>query len=141
MGELQFTIEHRAGSKHTNTGSLSRQTCFDCKKCKSIEQRDGGPTRQELEAELALEGSEPTASSNTDNVATGPDVTGQVVYTNTFGSGDIKDLVAAQQWDRQMCLPSMSSYSKAYQYQQFESNLVKELCALLGVEKSRASVF
>lgn len=48
-------------------------------------------------AELALERSEPTAGSITDTAVTGPDVTGQTVYTNTSESGDIKNLVAAQQ--------------------------------------------
>jgi transposase InsO family protein len=52
LAEFQYQIEHRPGSKHGNADGLSRQTCSDCKKCKSIEQRDGGPTRQEVEAAL-----------------------------------------------------------------------------------------
>ena len=51
LSEFQFTIEHRAGPRHGNADGLSRQSCVDCKQCRRVEERDGGPTRVELQAE------------------------------------------------------------------------------------------
>ena len=53
LAEFTYQIQHRQGTKHGNANGLSRQQCADCQKCKSIEKRDGGPTRQEVEAALA----------------------------------------------------------------------------------------
>ena len=50
LAEFEFTMEHRAGSKHANADGLSR--CQDCSQCSRIESRDGGPTRAELEEGL-----------------------------------------------------------------------------------------
>ena len=44
--EFQFILEHRAGAKHSNADGLSR--CADCPQCTRIEDRDGGPTQEEL---------------------------------------------------------------------------------------------
>ena len=46
--EFQFKLEHRTGAKHENSNGLSR--CADCSQCARIENRDGGPTREELTA-------------------------------------------------------------------------------------------
>ena len=51
LAEFSYTLEHRAGQKHGNADGLSRQACEDCRQCESIERRDGGPTRQELDSE------------------------------------------------------------------------------------------
>ena len=48
MAEFQYTIEHRAGPRHGNADGLSRQCCSECRQCKRIERRDGGPSREEL---------------------------------------------------------------------------------------------
>ena len=53
MSAFSYELEHRAGKRHGNADGLSRQTpCLDCKQCAAIEQRDGGPSRAEIEAEL-----------------------------------------------------------------------------------------
>ena len=53
MSAFSYDLEHRAGKLHGNADGLSRQTaCLDCKQCAAIEQRDGGPSRAEIEAEL-----------------------------------------------------------------------------------------
>ena len=49
LAEFDFAMEHRAGAKHGNANGLSRMPCADCRQCKAIEDRDGGPTRQELD--------------------------------------------------------------------------------------------
>ena len=46
LAEFRFQLEHRAGAKHGNADGLSR--CADCSQCTRIENRDGGPTREEL---------------------------------------------------------------------------------------------
>ena len=48
LGEFQYNIEHRKGVRHGNADGLSRMTCSDCRQCKRIETRDGGPTRAEV---------------------------------------------------------------------------------------------
>ena len=48
LAEFQFKLEHRAGAKHGNADDLSR--CANCSQCTCIENRDGGPTREELAA-------------------------------------------------------------------------------------------
>ena len=48
LAEFQYTLHHRAGLKHGNADGLSRRPCGDCKQCQRIEERDGGPTWQEL---------------------------------------------------------------------------------------------
>ena len=50
LAEFSYSIEHRAGSKHGNADGLSRRPCAECKQCKHIEERDGGPTKDELAA-------------------------------------------------------------------------------------------
>ena len=51
MSEFKYQTEHRQGIRHGNADGLSRK-CLDCKQCRHIEERDGGPTHEEL-AELA----------------------------------------------------------------------------------------
>ena len=46
LAEFRFQLEHRAGAKHGNADGLS--CCVDCPQCTRIEDRDGGPTREEL---------------------------------------------------------------------------------------------
>ena len=52
LSEFQYQIEHRQGVRHGNADGLSRK-CIDCRQCRHIEERDGGPTHEEL-AELAV---------------------------------------------------------------------------------------
>ena len=53
MSDFSYELKHRTGKRHGNADGLSRQTpCLDCKQCAAIEQRDGGPSRAEIEAEL-----------------------------------------------------------------------------------------
>jgi hypothetical protein len=64
LSEFKFQLQHRAGTKHANADALSRN-CSECKQCRRIEDRDGGPTRAELESEtttpslMATPGSQP----------------------------------------------------------------------------------
>lgn len=55
LGEFQYKIEHRKGVRHGNADGLSRMTCSDCRQCKRIETRDGGPTRNEVVTELLVD--------------------------------------------------------------------------------------
>ena len=48
LSEVKYKLEHRAGKKQGNTDGLSRQACVNCRQCQKIEERDGGPTRQEI---------------------------------------------------------------------------------------------
>ena len=48
LSEFTYTVEHRKGTQHGNADGLSRRSCIDCKQCERVEQRDGGPTHQEL---------------------------------------------------------------------------------------------
>ena len=50
LAEFEFTLEHRAGSKHGNADGLSR--CTDCPQCTRIESRDGGPTHAEIQTTI-----------------------------------------------------------------------------------------
>lgn len=52
LSEFSYTLEHRPGTKHGNADGLSRRPCIDCKQCSKIEQRDGGPCKQEIIQEL-----------------------------------------------------------------------------------------
>ena len=52
LSEFSYETEHRKGEKHGNADGLSRRTCFDCKQCRRVEQRDGGPSHQQLAEEL-----------------------------------------------------------------------------------------
>ena len=54
LAEFKYKIEHRRGAKHSNADGLSRQQCADCRACRAIEGRDGGPSREEVEATLGL---------------------------------------------------------------------------------------
>ena len=61
LSEFPYLIEHRAGPKHGNADGLSRKGwCEDCKQCRAIEQRDGGPTHLEVQQELEAEQTGPT---------------------------------------------------------------------------------
>ena len=51
LSEFNYTVEHRKGSHHGNADGLSRRGCFNCKQCERIEQRDGGPSHQQLSTE------------------------------------------------------------------------------------------
>ena len=53
LSEFQYSTEHRKGAKHGNAEGLSRRACLDCKQCKRIEERDGGPSHLQLAEELA----------------------------------------------------------------------------------------
>ena len=53
LSEFSFIIEHRVGSKHGNADGLSRRPCLDCKKCDRITKSSGGPSMQEIVAELS----------------------------------------------------------------------------------------
>ena len=55
LAEMDYEVEHRAGSKHGNADGLSRNGCVDCKQCQRIEKRDGGATRKEVEESVLLE--------------------------------------------------------------------------------------
>ena len=48
LSEFTYTVEHRKGTKHGNADGLSRKGCLNCKQCERVEQRDGGPTHQQL---------------------------------------------------------------------------------------------
>ena len=50
--EFTYDTEHRKGERHGNADGLSRRACLDCKQCERIEQRDGGPSHQQLAAEV-----------------------------------------------------------------------------------------
>ena len=52
LSEFTYTTEHRKGEKHGNADGLSRRACLDCKQCTRVEQRDGGPTHQQLAIEI-----------------------------------------------------------------------------------------
>jgi len=56
LAEFSFSIEHRPGRKHTNADALSRIPCKDCKQCRRITERDGGPTHEELQIEMMTTG-------------------------------------------------------------------------------------
>ena len=47
LSEFRYQVEHRQGIKHGNADGLSRR-CIDCRQCRHIEERDGGPTHEEL---------------------------------------------------------------------------------------------
>jgi hypothetical protein len=49
LSEFNYRMAHRKGKDHGNADGLSRQQCGDCRKCLLIEERDGGPTRREVE--------------------------------------------------------------------------------------------
>ena len=53
LSEFTYTVEHRKGTAHGNADGLSRRGCVDCKQCERIEQRDGGPTHQQLHTDTA----------------------------------------------------------------------------------------
>ena len=52
LSEFDYSIEHRAGTKHGNADGLSRRPHLDCKQCFNIEKRDGGPTMEEVMNQL-----------------------------------------------------------------------------------------
>ena len=66
LAEFQYKTEHRQRVKHGNADGLSRRECIGCKPCTRIEERDGGPTHQELETSL---GTTPTDSTPTEPTA------------------------------------------------------------------------
>ena len=47
LSEYQYEVQHRPGLRHSNADGLSRARCVECKQCKRIEERDGGPTMAE----------------------------------------------------------------------------------------------
>ena len=51
LSEFKYDTEHRKGEKHGNADGLSRRACTDCKQCERIEQRDGGPSHQQIAEE------------------------------------------------------------------------------------------
>ena len=54
VSAFRYRLEHWASKHHGNAYELmSRQTyCLYCKQCAAIEQKDGGPSQVEIEAEL-----------------------------------------------------------------------------------------
>ena len=52
LSEFTYRIEHRPGKKHSNADGMSRRPNDPCKQCLNIEKRDGGPSRQEVEAQF-----------------------------------------------------------------------------------------
>ena len=54
LAEFRYTLEHRIGAKHGNVDGLSRRNCIDCRQCQRIEERDGGPTRAQVDQELEV---------------------------------------------------------------------------------------
>jgi transposase InsO family protein len=59
LSEFQFQIQHRPGVKHGNADGMSRAACVDCKQCRRIQDRDGGPDRSQLQQMAANSGSVP----------------------------------------------------------------------------------
>ena len=58
LSEFKYRIEHRPGVKHSNADGMSRR-CSDCRQCQLIEQRDGGPTHDEIAAICPIDLSSP----------------------------------------------------------------------------------
>ena len=54
LSEFRYKVEHRPGNKHGNADALSRK-CTDCRQCNLIEQRDGGPTHDEIARMYSLD--------------------------------------------------------------------------------------
>ena len=52
LSEFQYSTEHRKGTKHGNADGLSRRACIDCKQCKRVEERDGGPSHAQIAEEM-----------------------------------------------------------------------------------------
>ena len=52
LSEFHYSIEHRPGRLHGNADGLSRRANSPCKQYQNIEQRDGGPTMAEVQAQL-----------------------------------------------------------------------------------------
>ena len=98
LAEYDFVLEHRKGKKHGNADGLSRRKCTDCKKCTAIELRDGGPTQQEIEADLdqaqSLQRQDfPLEGSPRDNCL----VKTNAIHTSQSGKYEQKELAEAQQ--------------------------------------------
>lgn len=53
LAEFKFSIQHRAGHKHSNEYGMSKD-CTERKKRHSIEQRDGGPTLNEISEDSTI---------------------------------------------------------------------------------------
>ena len=53
LSEFQFELKHRPGANHGNADGLSRG-CNNCKQCQRIEQRDGGPTWEDMEMDWSV---------------------------------------------------------------------------------------
>jgi len=49
LAEFSYRIKHRPDKRHSNADGLSRRPDGGCKQCLNIENRDGGPPRDELE--------------------------------------------------------------------------------------------
>ena len=58
LSEFKYQVEHRPGTKHGNADGLSRK-CLDCRRCRLIEERDGGPSHEELAGIAAINVGEP----------------------------------------------------------------------------------
>ena len=52
LSEFKYTTEHRKGERHGNADGLSQKACAECKQCERIEKRDGGPSHEQIAAEL-----------------------------------------------------------------------------------------
>ena len=52
LSEFHYSIEHRPGRLHGNADGLSRRAGTPCRQCLNIEQRDGGPTMAEVQAQF-----------------------------------------------------------------------------------------
>lgn len=56
LGEFNFVIYHRSGSKHGNADGLSRRPCQSCKQCQRVIRTCGGPSITEIATELEQKG-------------------------------------------------------------------------------------
>ena len=110
LAEFKYNLSHRAGLKHGNADGLSRRPCGDCKQCKRIEERDGGPTWEELATDTVdsgpamTSGHWPVTTSEIDKVTMEarpvqevmPD-SAQLVKEQTEGSGAVATIYQAVQ--------------------------------------------
>jgi transposase InsO family protein len=141
LAEFNYKLEHRQGKKHGNADGLSRMQCSDCRKCKTIEERDGGPTRREIETRN-IEQLNEVISQESDDATPVQKLTQQVtesdvdpkstvmlaaLHTGVSGRKEAKELAEAQQ-----CSPS--DVAEVYKHVKEGKDIPEEIISQSGME-------
>eukprot|EP00731_Ephydatia_muelleri_P009168 Em0004g1506a len=141
LQEYNFTVVHRQGLRHCNADALSRVPCRQCGRDEDIESENtvmvgvvSNPFQKYTPAEMRqMQLDDSTIQPVHCAVSCGQPTSPDIVKSWSRGSR-----LLMQHWDA-LCIYDEQLHSD--QGRQFESDLVKEICELLQIRKTRTTPY